>query len=168
MNESRFAYIASVATPRVVFGLADACGLWVSVDVTQGCQEALIGIDGLAPETPLEHMSDAAGYFAKVKRISLVHALHKDAQVIFWVFDKEMNMIVHQTVRMDVDRDVVNGGRHDAEETCSVCIAFEDDLPAITFDDSVIEPGFALSSGRVWHKVCLSLEREAYGIARNA
>ena len=85
-----------------------------------------------------------------------------------WVFEKKVYVIVHQTVCVHVYRGVVNGGFHDVEHARSVRVVLENDLPTITFDDDVIEPGFALSSGRVWHKVCLSLEREAYGIARNA
>ena len=95
-------HIFLVAAPFVIIEWSDSSFLWIEVDISEGCEELLVGINGLAAESALEERSRSLILFIEVLSIGNLETLHFFGKAPHFHFDEQVEMVAHEAIGKQV------------------------------------------------------------------
>lgn len=72
------------------------------MDISEGCEELLIGINGLAAESALEERSRSLIFFIEVLSIGNLETLHFFGKAPHFHFDEQVEMVAHEAIGKQV------------------------------------------------------------------
>lgn len=155
--------VFSPTAPPVLAGRCDHLGLdGILVNVAQQRDEVPGVAHGLAAESVVEERPQPLMPLVVIAHVGHANALHHCADVLGGLGDEQVDVVVHQTIGMDVTEGrqglalaVLRGGdgAQDLEELASVLVVGKDVSAVDTAQHHVVKACVAVLSAGAWHRL---------------
>ena len=144
----------AVAAPRPVGSCrAHSRAHRVQNDVPREFEQVPVAVDDLGFETSLEQMPVEPVTPVELEGVPAKQPLHALRQVLLRRLDEEMDMVVHEAIRMARPTEPLDGVLEEVKEPLAVCIFKEDRLATVAARRDVEDAACRPKTRCTWHVI---------------